>query len=265
MIEPRSERQFISMRASFERGDPAAPRGHALVYFTEADAPDRVWASYLVVAPVVMDLAKLVPPMFATQLPTMPSGGIQALPLPPFPEQVESKAWLERVADARADDLLDGGRIDPRDLQQAMVTLMDLAGEYGRLWSTFAENLPEIAKSEASSPALPDVDEILLDVMTDAERVSRLARLLGTLRYAVEGSDRSLAEETVLEMERVGRRLGPAYRVTELITAARQPGPDGSRLAELYLERCYKVVAEAYAELEQLDQEIARRRGEATS
>lgn len=245
------------MSATFERGDPGTPRGHALVYFTQADDPASVWASYLVVAPIVMDLAKLIPPMFAAQMPHMPSAGVQAIPLPPFPEQVESRAWVEQVAAVRADDLLYGGTIDPRDLQRAMMTLIDLASEYGQLWTVFAERLPAVEAEPDEPLALPDVDDLLIDLMSDAEKVGRLARLAGTLRYAVEGGDRAQAEEAAADMQRVGRRLSPTYRVAELITAARRRDATGARLAQLYLERCYKVAAEDYVELERLDREIA--------
>ena len=86
------------MRATFERGDPSAPRGHALVYFRDSHDPDRIRASYLVIAPIEMDLAKYVPPMFAGQLSGMMPSGPTALPLPPVPEEIESLAWLERLA-----------------------------------------------------------------------------------------------------------------------------------------------------------------------
>src|SRR5215210_7925890 len=123
------------MRATFERGDPSAPRGHALVYFRYSHDPDRIRASYLVIAPIEMDLAKYVPPMFAGQLAGLVPSGPTALPLPPIPETVESLHWLERLAEARDDDLLDGGQIDPSNPQHMMVTTTELAAEYAALLS----------------------------------------------------------------------------------------------------------------------------------
>jgi hypothetical protein len=100
------------------------------------------------------------------------------------------------------------------------------------------------------------VDDLLLQVMPDRDKVGRLARLTGTLRYAVEGGDTRLADETVGEMQRVGRHLTDKYRSGELIAAARSVEPNASRLAELYLERCYRLVDEDYAAMADLDSKI---------
>ena len=53
---------------TFRAGDPERPRGHALVFFRDGDATDEVWATYLVVAPIKMDLGKYIPAAFASQL-----------------------------------------------------------------------------------------------------------------------------------------------------------------------------------------------------
>jgi hypothetical protein len=246
------------MRASFERGDATAPRGHALIFFREALDPERLRASYLVIAPIEMDLAKYVPPMFAAQLSGLVPSGPTALPLPPVPEPVESVGWLERLAEARDDDLLDGGSIDPANPQQMMMATSELAGEYASLWAERAARLTEeTAAPEAERAALPNVEDLLLSVMSDQEKVNRLAKLAGTLRYAVEITDERLAADTVAEMERVGRQLPPSYRLDDLLAAARRPDTSGSRLLELYIERCYKLAAESYDDLERLDRAIA--------
>src|SRR5215212_10134374 len=167
------------MRATFRRGDASAPRGHALVFFRDTLDADLIRASYVVVAPIEMDFAKYVPPMFAAQLSGMMPSGPAAIPLPPIPEQVEGLAWVERMADARDDDLLDGGALDASDPQQMMMLASAIAGEYAALWTERAARLAREAPSlaEDEPPALPDVEDILLSVMSDAERVSRLAKL----------------------------------------------------------------------------------------
>src|SRR5438477_12102804 len=144
------------MRATFERGDPAAPRGHALVFFRESSDPDRIRASYLVIAPIEMDLAKYVPPMFAAQLTGFVPSGPMALPLPPVPEPVESLAWLTRPAEARPDDLLDGGNVDPDNPQRMTLLTTELATEYATLWSERAARLTEESTIQsAEQTALP--------------------------------------------------------------------------------------------------------------
>ena len=245
------------MRARFERGDSAAPRGHALIYFRDALDPSIVRATYVVVAPIEMDFAKYIPPMFAGQLSSMIPAGPAALPLPPIPETVDSVEWLERLAEARDDDLLDGGRVDGSSPQQLMLVTAEIAAEYANLCTERAARRAERPAAEPEPAALPDVDELLLSVASDAEKVGRLAKLAGTLRYAVQVPDQYLADDTASQIDRLGRHLPDSYRVADLLAAARQPGPTGDRLLSLYVERCYKLAAEDYAELERLDREIA--------
>src|SRR5262249_22491796 len=78
----------------FEPGDRPRPRGHALLYFRDPQEAVRVWATYLVVPPIAMDIGKYVPPLLAAQLPQGLGalGGMPSVyPLPPFPEAVQSQ------------------------------------------------------------------------------------------------------------------------------------------------------------------------------
>lgn len=247
------------MQAVFQRGDPARPRGHALLYFREPDDRDQLWATYIVVPPIALDLARYVPPMFAAQLASEAAAGPAAYPLPPFPEKVAGLAQLERLAGARDDDLLDGGTLDPSDLQRTLVRVTEIAQWYaGRVHDYLAqlpEPEPELAVEPEPAGAF-DVDALLISLMTDAEKVSRLAKLTGTLRYAVEGGDEPLIRDTVAEMERVAQHLPERYRAGELIAAARRRDSLGGRLAELYIERCYKLANEDYAALPALEEQI---------
>ena len=252
------------MQLSFERGDPTRPRGHALVYFRAADDPSQVLASYVVVPPISMDFSRYIPPMFAAQFGGIIPTGPSAFPLPPFPERVESMAWVEEIVAARGDDLIDGGTVDTSDIQRLLMLMTEVAGEYARLYESRMPGQPA-PEAEREPSALPsvDVDELLLSVMTDTEKVEKLAKLTGTVRYAVEGNDGGLLDETVREMERVGRQLGERYRVAELVQAARDPDQQAGRLAELLLQRCFKLAAEEYDTLATLDHEIEALRGDA--
>lgn len=245
------------MQPTFERGDLQRPRGHALVYFRAANDPDLVLGSYIVVPPISMDLAKYIPPMFAAQMPMMMPSGPSVFPLPPFPERVESLAWIRQIAEARGDDLLDGGTVDASDLQRLLVLVTDLAGEYAKLYSSYVERIPTEPEPTEALPGV-DVEDLLLSVMSESELVGRLAKLTGTVRYALEGGDSASLEETAVEMERVGRHLPEQYRAPELIQAARDPADRGGRLAELFMQRCYKLAAEDYGALEALDAEIGK-------
>ncbi|HEX8969268.1 MAG TPA: hypothetical protein VF937_15395 [Chloroflexota bacterium] len=247
---------------TFRAGDPDRPCGHALVFFRDGESADEVWATYLVVTPIKMDLGKYIPAAFASQLagqlsPTGPS----AYPLPPVPEKIEGGlAALEHLAELRRDDLIDGGTLRMTDPLYALQPVADIGAQYAEQCSSFIAAHPpgEAASAETgpSGAASVDVDDLLLQVMPDREKIGRLARLTGTLRYAIDGGDTRLVAETVDEMQRVARHLSDKYRPSELIAAARSAEQRSARLAELFVERCYRLVDEDYAALSELDSKI---------
>jgi len=250
----------------FELGEPERARGHAILYFRDPSDPARVWATYLVVPPIRLDLSKYVPPLLAAQMPAGLMGMSESpsvYPLPPFPEAMEGLDQLRQLALARADDLIDGGVLPVSDLSRLMLAVSEMGERYGALYERALAN-PAEPPAPAAQPSEGhlDVDEILLDVMTPAERIGRLARALGTLRYAVEGGDVALARDTLAGMEKIGRRLAPSYRVDELLVAAQDPSSQGRLLAELYVQRCYKLAGEDYAAVAELEQRIAAARAE---
>jgi hypothetical protein len=247
---------------TFQAGDPDRPRGHALVFFRDGDAPGEVWATYLVVAPIKMDLGKYIPAAFASQLTGQLSAAApSAYPLPPVPEKFEGGLpALERLAALRSDDLIDGGTLRMSDPLYALQPVTDIGAQYAEKCTAYLESAtgaPEIAAPEpAARQSEVDVDELLLQVMPDREKVGRLARLTGTLRYAVDGGDTRLIDETVADMQRVARRLPDKYRSAELIDAARSSEANAAQLAELFVERCYRLVDEDYAALADIDRRI---------
>jgi hypothetical protein len=249
---------------TFRAGDPERPRGHALLFFRDGEAPDEVWATYLVVTPIKMDLAKYIPAAFATQLAgQLAAPGPSAYPLPPVPEKFEGGvAALERLAELRNDDLIDGGTLRMSDPLYALQPVTDIGAQYAERCASFLASAPtETIAAPAEPGSNVDVDDLLLQVMPDREKIGRLARLAGTLRYAIEGGDTRLVEETVGDMQRVSRHLTEKYRPGELIEAARSSEPRGAQLAELYLERCYRLVDEDYAALADLDSKIEALKG----
>jgi hypothetical protein len=252
---------------TFRAGDPNRPRGHALVFFRDGESADGVWATYLVVAPIKMDLGKYIPAAFASQLAgQLAASGPAAYPLPPVPEKFEDGlAGLERLAELRNDDLIDGGTLRMTDPLYALQPVADIGAQYAERCASYLASQPVAAETElagATNAGTLDVDDLLLQVMPDREKVGRLARLAGTLRYAIEGGDTRLVDETVSEMQRVSRHLTEKYRPAELIAATRSSEPRAAQLAELYLERCYRLVDEDYAAMADLDSRIEKLRSE---
>jgi hypothetical protein len=244
---------------TFRAGDSDRPRGHALVFFRDSESADDVWATYIVVTPIKMDLGKYIPAAFASQLAgQLSASGPAAYPLPPVPEKFEDGLpALEHLAELRGDDLIDGGTLRMSDPLYALQPVTDIGAQYAEQCAAFFASEPMSAPAQAASePGGTDVDDLLLQVMPDRDKIGRLARLTGSLRYAIEGGDTRQVKETVGEMERVGRHLPEKYRSTELIAAARSKEPRSAQLAELYLERCYRLVDEDYAALADLDTRI---------
>jgi hypothetical protein len=98
--------------------------------------------------------------------------------------------------------------------------------------------------------------------MSDRDRLSEMAKRTGQLRYAVEGGDAAGIGEAIQAMERVGRYLAAKYRCAELIVVARDSGAASQRLADLYLQRAFKLAADDFDGLPALDAAIEEARGE---
>ena len=245
------------MDLEFRRGDRERPRGHALAFF---EAPDgRILATYLVVAPIAIDLAKYMPPMFAGQMPSRAVQDATAMPLPPLPEEIAGGVpALERLAGLREDDLIACGALDPSQVDRMLMGAAEAGQRYVALYRAWLERAPEDAPAAIENAPSLDVDEVMFSLMGDHDRVAEIAKLVGKLRYALGTGDQQLADETTGQMARVGNHLGEKYRIAQLIEAAQRPDDRGARLAELHVDRCYKLAAEEYMALGPIETEIRR-------
>ena len=118
------------MSLEFKRGDPDNPVGHAILYFISAEDGDSVVATYLVVPPIKIELAKYMPPMFASNVSFSDMDSVSAIPLPPMPEPVGSIPYLEALADSRGDDLTFGGSVNASDVERMLHTTSEAAQDY---------------------------------------------------------------------------------------------------------------------------------------
>jgi len=242
----------------FERGSADRPSGHALVYFADPSLSVTL-ATYVVVLPISLELSRYVPPMLAAQLPIADVKAMNAVPMPPVPEKVESQAYLERLADLRRDDLVAAGTVNSNDVMHLMTLVAEAAQRYAQLYESYASRAPEPeAEDRASSDET--VSDVIYGLLSEQQKLAELAKLAGQLRYAVDGGDRQQAEDLEAEMLRLGRYVPPAYEVEAFVEAVKQSGPRGQQLSALYLDRCYKLASEDYAALERIDQEIQRLR-----
>jgi len=212
-----------------------------------------------------LSLAKYLPSFLASQLSPedlQEATNVPVMPIPPMLEEGSTLERLQMLAERRDDDLCEIGTVNPKDEATRMQLVAQACQEYGQFYvnyaSTFAQ-VPSIAAiEEEASLALDDLDaeELLIQTMTDRQRLAELGKLVGVARYALDGHDAYQLQETKQRMQRIAKPLAEKYRSAELIAAAFDPGERGARLAELYLERAYKLLDEEYADIPRIEQAI---------
>jgi hypothetical protein len=254
---------------SFDIGDASAPRGHAIVYFhSGAD----VLATYVLVLPISMDMGKYLPPLLASQLGGMAGdlmgGGMSSFAAPPVPEKVESVDYLDRLARARGDDLIAGGAIGVDDVAAAMNEAAQVVQEYNALYDQSGGSQSAIPQSAAPLGDLRSVDEsaaseggapvehVLFGLMSDRDKLGELSKLVGTMRFATERDDEALVEETDASIAALERLLPEHYWAAKVRAAAKDASANGATLAQLYVERCYKLIDEDFPAVEGIEKKI---------
>ena len=257
------------MDLSFDIGDPQRPKGHAVLYFRVDTEPDKVYATYVVTLPIKSDLGKYVPPFLATHLGGLPLNDLSAFAMPPLPEPVDSHAELERISQMRQDDLVYAGSMFSLDLSRMMESVTEAVQAYSDLWvqcfgDAGASTVEAIEEAPTPEPAAPEsnddqsyqVNEVLFGLMSESDKLAELARLLGTMRFAAEGGDAGTVDEMSREITTLARHLPDTFQVSSLLAVAKDTSQKGSRLAQLYLDRCFRLSAGDYPAVQGLDDEI---------
>lgn len=245
------------MEINFERGSAESPRGHALVYFRDTLNPGQVGASYIVVLPVNVDIAKYIPPFLAGQIESMGSSDMSAFSFPPAPEPVESESVVVETAERRDDDLIFGGSYKLNDAAHLMGLVGDITAEYRRLYDL---STTSISSGDADErPAIGDeqgVDDFLYGLMSQEDILTEVTTLVGRLRYAIEGGDRATAEDCERRIRAAGNHLPENRKADLLADAAAGRGPNADELARLYLERAYGLLREDYRRVKGVEDRI---------
>ncbi|HCG00580.1 MAG TPA: hypothetical protein DEV93_08555 [Chloroflexi bacterium] len=233
------------MNLIFERGSADAPAGHALVYFRSGES--EVYGSYLIVPPITFDPTDFTPPALAPLLQGLDLGNtMMATPMPPLPQIVPSVEYLMALAERRHDDLIFAGNIVVSSAALLMPEIAEVATQYGDLYQQSTVPDPQAP--------VPVPETSRYDGLSEADKIRELTSLVGRLRDSVR-TGRGDTEVTD-QMRLLADTLPAKYRVLQLTRAAQRPGEEGQRLAELYLERCYKLLREDYLDLERIDREI---------
>ena len=267
----------------FEKGDSQNPRGHALLYFRVDTEKDTVYATYVVTLPVKSDLTKYVPPFLASHLGNMPLSDLSAFAMPPVPEALGTFSELERLSELRQDDLVYGGSMFSFDLPRMMEMATEAVQVYSGLCSdslamngtpaegaaaAIGEELRETLEMPAAQEPDPEfeleperddsynVNEVLFSFMSESDKLGELSKLLGRMRFAVDGADTAAADEVGVEITVLARHLPENYKVADLLVAAKDNSDRSSQLAKLYIDRCFRLSAGEAGAATALDAQI---------
>lgn len=260
------------MAIRFLRGTADRPRGHALVAFRANRASDDAYVTYVVVLPIIVEPMKYLPPVFASQFQGMAGAlqGLDAVPMPPIPERMAIPTAV-RIAERRDDDVVDAGVTDG-DPVGLMSLAQEAVREYAALYRAAEIRLDATAPDPLHAQTLTDAPQAPQDddsfrwlLMDERGRIDEMTRLVGRLRDVVERGVRDELESVRSLLVRLASTLPPKYRANELIAGASRPGQTGTRLAELYLDRCYRLCSERYEGLADVDREISALEGNATA
>ncbi len=240
----------------FERGSQNQPRGHALLFFRNSADTEELWATYLVVLPITVDVSKYVPPFLMNQIGEFGPKDLSAFAFPPFPEQIRDYDYLTELANIRDDDIVFGGSIDPSDVVSAMTVVNDVVENYTQAYS-------DLAPVAQPAEALPSheaeglsINEVMYGLMSDGDKLGELTKLVGRLRFAVEGGEEAMAREAESDIIVLSKLLPENHQIPRLVEAAKSSGSGNAKLANLYLQRCFHILQEEYVRLGELDAEI---------
>ena len=140
-----------------------------------------------------------------------------------------------------------------------LLRVNDLVQEYAQRYQAHigdAAAATGAPAAEAEAIGGHNVNEVLFELMSERDRLGELARLTGRLRFAVEGNDARQVQEAEEEVRVLSRYLPERYGIDGLLRAAKDPSRSGGDLAQLYLERCYKLADEDYATLADIEARI---------
>ena len=242
----------------FERGSEQSPRGHALIYFHNSQNTSELLATYMIVFPIQTDVSKYVPPFLLNQIGEMGARELSAFAFPPAPEPMPDFEEIEKLAEARQDDIIYGGSINSSDVITMIGMVNEVISWYSDLWERYAQ--PERVIDESSDSADDEiglsVNDVLYGLMSDQDKLNELTRLVGRLRDAVNSGDMSLASETRGEIIALGQHLPDNHQVSRLANAAGSEDENAARLTSLYLQRCFHLTSEEYVMLGQVEDEI---------
>ena len=245
------------MDFSFVRGVASTPKGHALAYFTANDNSGQLFATYIVVLPIAMDVGKYLPPMLAAQMGQITANDFSAFAVPPVPEAIENMAYLENLAERRDEDLLDCGSVDISRVTDLMQKVNELTKSYADSYAGSLEYITAPIPDSSSLSSGYGVEEVLYHLLSERDKLAELSKIVTKMRFAAEREDPNTVEEMTRTASVLMKYLPESYGVIELLETAKNPSRKAADLCRLYLERNYMLIDQNFTSIKEVDQAIS--------
>lgn len=248
------------MDITFERGSEDTPKGHAFVYFRSSTDPSEVWASYIVMLPITVDVSKYAPPFLMSLIPEGSMQDMSAFAFPPAPEQMDSFEQIHRLAEMREDDILFAGSFNTSDLPSMMMAAGEAVDKYTELYNAVAERsgVSDVAPGQQPlDEGSVGINEVMYGLMSDSDKLAELTALVGKLRFAVDSNEDALIREAETDITALSRHLDFDHKTDRIVEGIKQGSEDARRLTMLYVQRCYCIVQEDYIMLGNVEEQIA--------
>ncbi len=136
------------------------------------------------------------------------------------------------------------------------MAVSDAVQSYADLYGNYVQGVQPSGTGEPELPGSPGVNDVLYSLMSDSDRLGELTKLVGKLRFAIDGGEDALAKEAEADINLLVTHLPENHRAKRLIESVKAEGTTGARLADLYLRRCFHLIREDYVKLGEVEDEI---------
>ena len=248
------------MNLEYVIGDSSRPRGHALLYFSRLNVQSSVLATYIVVLPSSVDVTKYMPPILAPQVTAGAMTNLSSFAFPPVPEEFESHLSIQQIADSRGDDLLFGGEIPSDDMAELLGKVNELVEQYASAYSLYINSIvteSETYQHTAFANDTLQITDVLYEFMDLHQKLGELTTMLSKMRLALESDNQTLLEECKSEIDLLGKYVPRDFQLTKIADLATVKTDASQKLAQAYVDRCYKLAQEDYLGLQEVDAYIA--------
>ena len=136
-----------------------------------------------------------------------------------------------------------------------MMAVNEAVQHYAETYSSVVEGFQPSDLGDLESAGF-GVNEVLYDLMSESDKLGELTKLVGRLRFAVEGGEESLSRDAESDIALLANHLPEEFQIPRLIASAKAGGPLAARLANLCLQRCFHLAQQEFVKLGQVEEEI---------